>query len=113
MSLNTPKWHIQAIDQGIDYIILVYGKAEGFAFSPSNLEKPFRVGGDYDGNWSVTAEGALDYCQKYLHKAYKEHVLWFVPYIEKIILEQGFSLSELDKEIQKRNLRIIKGRWPW
>ena len=113
MNKNLPTWHTQALEQGIDYIVLVYGKAEGFAFCPSNLEKPFRNGGDYDGNWHVTAEGALEYCQKYLHKAYKEYVLWIVPFIEMIIDGEDFSLSELDYEIKRRDLRIIKGRWPW
>jgi hypothetical protein len=111
MTENIPTWHQEALEQGIDYIVLVYGKAEGFVFCPSCLEKPFRVGGDYDGNWPVTAEGALDYCQKYLHSAYRGHILWILKYIENIILEVDFSLSEL--EIEKRKLRIIKGRWPW
>ena len=113
MNNELPSWNREALEQGIDYIILVYGKAEGFVFCPSNLEKPFRVGGDYDGNWHVTADGALEYCQKYLHKAYNEPVLWFVPYIEMILDDQDFSLSELEKDIEQRDLRVIKGRWPW
>ena len=111
MNKNLPTWHKEALAEGIDYILLVYGKAEGFVFCPSNLELPFRAGGDYGGNWHVSAEGALHYCQNHLHSAYKKDVLWIVKYIEKIINNQDFSLSAL--EIDKRNLKIIKGRWPW
>ncbi len=111
MASKKPKWHTEAIDQGIDYIVLVYGKAEGFVFCPSNFELPFRVGGDYDGNFPTTAEGALSHFNSYFNKAYLEEVRWFIKYVNKIKNSEDFSLSEL--EVEKRKLRVISGRWPW
>lgn len=106
-----PKWHTEAKSQNIDYIILVYGKAEGFVFCPSNLESPFRVGGDYDGNFPVTAKGALEHYSRYLNKAYRDELRWFIKYVNKVNQDEDFSLSDL--EIEKRQLRVISGRWPW
>ncbi len=111
MSDQFPTWHKEALEQGIDYIVLVYEKAEGFVFCPSNLEKPLRVGGDYDGNHPVTAEGALMHYNGYFNKAFKGRVEWFVPYLRNI--ERGVDFSLKDLEIEERGLRVIRGRWPW
>jgi hypothetical protein len=111
MTRQLPTWHIEALQRRIDSIVLVYEKAEGFAFCPSNLEKPFRVGGDYDGNWPTTAAGALNYCRQYFHSAYLERVKWFFPFVQRVNDQQDFSLEDL--EIEKRSLRVISGPWPW
>jgi len=106
-----PTWHSQALERRIDYIVLVYEKAEGFVFCPSNLDQPFRVGGDYGGNWSTTAEGALQHYQGYFNQAFKQRVAWFIPFVEKVANGRDFSLDDLC--IEQRQLRLIQGRWPW
>ena len=106
-----PTWHQQAEELEIDYIILVYGKAEGFVFCPRNLEKPFRVGGDYDGNWHVTAEGALHHYERFFNKYFLDRVKWFMPYVKMISEGIDFSLDDL--KLDKREVRIIQGSWPW
>ena len=106
-----PSWHREALAQGIDYIVLVYEKAEGFVFCPSRLERPFRVGGDYDGNWHVSTEDALDYYQRFFNQAFRDRVEWFIPFVEKVRAGQDFSLQDLN--IEQRRLRVIQGRWPW
>ncbi|MBF2054264.1 MAG: hypothetical protein IGS03_12505 [Candidatus Sericytochromatia bacterium] len=106
-----PTWHQEALAQGIDYIVLIYEKAEGFAFCPSRLDTPFRVGGDYDGNFITTAEGALDYYERFFHKAFIGRIQWFIPYLHKVHAAEDFSLQDL--KLKERKLRVIKGRWPW
>ena len=109
--MKKPKWYIEAKEAEIDYILLVYGKAEGFVFCPRNLEKPFRVGGGYDGNWPVSADGAIEYFEKYIHRAYRDEVRWIIPYAWKIFVGEDFSLDDL--KIEQRGLSTISGRWPW
>ncbi|MEM8604244.1 MAG: hypothetical protein AAGF24_10465 [Cyanobacteria bacterium P01_H01_bin.121] len=111
MADQLPTWHIEALEQGIDYIILVYQKAEGFVFCPSNLEHPFRVGGDYDGSLSTTAQGAFRHYHDFLNDAFRDRIEWFIEFVLKVNNGEDFSLNEL--EIEKRNLNIIKGQWPW
>ena len=91
--------------------MLVYEKAEGFVFCPSNLEKPFRVGGDYDGNMPCTARGASDYFDRWFNQAFLDRVRWFVPFLAKAANGEDFSLDALD--LEKRQVRVISGRWPW
>ena len=107
----TPSWHREALAQGIEYIVLVYEKAEGFVFCPSRLERPFRVGGDYDGNWHVSTAGALDYYQRFFNQGFRDRVEWFIPFVEKVRDGEDFSLQDLN--IEQRRLRVIQGRWPW
>lgn len=109
--MKTPTWHTEAVAKGIDYIVVVYGKAEGFVFCPTNLEKPFRVGGDYDGNMATDAKGARYYFDRWFNKHFLDQVTWFIPFVDKAVRGEDFSLKDLD--IEERNLRIISGRWPW
>lgn len=111
MNTFRPTWHEQALDEGIDYIVIVYSKAEGFVFCPSNLDLPFRVGGDYGGNFEVTAEGALDHFNNYLNEAYRDQIAWIIPFVRRVIQQQDFSLDEM--KLDDRKVSIIKGRWPW
>ncbi|BDM83718.1 hypothetical protein [Acaryochloris marina] len=111
MTNQKPTWHEEAISKGIDYIVIVYEKAEGFVFCPSNLEYPFRVGGDYDGNFPTNAEGALIHYRDYLNPAYQERISWFIEFVDKLNRSEDFSLDDLN--IESHNLRVIKGRWPW
>lgn len=111
MKKSLPTWYIEAKEQGINYIVLVYTKAEGFAFCPDNLELPIRAGGDYDGNWGHSAKDALYYYEKYFNDAFTDKVDWFIKYVRKIHEGEDFSLADL--QIEERNLRVIKGKWPW
>ena len=111
MNDKLPTWHIEALEQGIDYIVLIYEKAEGFVFCPSNLEKPLRVGGDYDGNMPTTAKGALSHYNGYFNNSFRDRIEWFIEFVRKIEYGEDFSLKDL--EIEKRNLRVISGKWPW
>ena len=111
MNQEQPSWYNEAIEREIDYIVIVYEKAEGFVFCPSNLEYPFRVGGDYGGNFPTNAEGALNHYHKYFNKAFSERVSWFIKYVEKVARNKDFSLDDL--QIDSRSLRVIKGKWPW
>jgi hypothetical protein len=106
-----PTWHQEAIAQGIDYIIIVYEKAEGFVFCPSNLENPFRVGGDYNGSFLTNAAGALDHYHKYLNPAFKDRISWFIEFVEKVARNEDFSLDDLKRK--SHPVRIIQGLWPW
>lgn len=111
MKKQLPTWHSQAIKREIDYIVIVYVKAEGFVFCPSNIEQPFRVGGDYNGSFPVNALGALKYFNNSLHEAYNDQVSWFIEFVNKVLDNEDFSLDDL--QIATRSLKIIKGRWPW
>lgn len=111
MGDQLPTWHCEAVDQGIDYIVLVYEKAEGFVFCPGNLEKPFRVGGDYDGSWPTTAQGALMHYNGYFNSAFRDRIEWFIPFVRKVAAGDDFSL--LDLHLERHKLRVISGRWPW
>ena len=111
MIVNQPTWYTEAIEREIDYVVLVYGKAEGFVFCPSNLEKPFRVGGDYDGNMPTTAEGAIEHYTRWLNQAYIEDVSWFMKFVRKVSANEDFSLNDI--EIEERKLLTISGKWPW
>ena len=106
-----PAWYKQAKEQGIDYIVIVYEKAEGFIFCPSNLEYPFRVGGDYNGNYPTCAQGALTHYTHYLNKAFTDRLSWFLPFVEKVANDEDFSLDDL--ELYNHSVRVIKGKWPW
>lgn len=106
-----PTWHKESIERKIDYIVLVYGKAEGFVFCPSNIEKPFLVGGDYGGNFQKDAMGAIYHFTNYLNQAYVDEVSWFMEFVRKVHLGEDFSLDDI--EIEKRSLHIISGSWPW
>ena len=111
MQKNNPTWFRQAKARGINYIIIVYEKAEGFVFCPSNPELPFRVGGDYDGSFPTNAKGALSHFENGLNKAFTERIAWFIPFVEKVMHGEDFSLDDL--EIDTRTLQMIKGKWPW
>ena len=111
MKSKLPSWHTEALAQSIDFIVVLYGKAEGMVFCPSNLDKPFRIGGDYDGSWPTDAAGALRHFHGYFNQAFNEQVAWFIPFIEKVHHNEDFSLDEL--QLETRQLRVIQGRWPW
>lgn len=111
MAEPLPTWYKEAVRGGINYIVLIYEKAEGFAFCPTNLEYPFRVGGDYDGNFPVSAGGALAHYHGYFSEYFKDRVEWFIPFVEKVQRNEDFSLLELD--ISARELNVIQGQWPW
>ncbi len=111
MSESLPTWHKQALERGINYIVIVYSKAEGFVFCPSNLEQPFRVGGDYHGCCECNAEGALYHYHNYLNEAYRDQIAWFIPYVRRVGQNEDFSLDEMN--LNKRKVSIIEGDWPW
>jgi hypothetical protein len=113
-----PTWHQEAIARNIDYIILVYHKADGFVFCPSDLEKPFRVEGDYNGSVPVTAQDALHYyqgmqtpAQRVRSPEFIEQVAWFIDFVYKIDRNEDFSLTDL--HLTTRKVQIYSGRWPW
>lgn len=106
-----PTWHKEAIERKIDYIVLVYEKAEGFVFCPSNLANPFRVGGDYDGSMEADAAGAIHYFASYMNQAFVDKVSWFMDFARKVAANEDFSIDDLD--LGKRQVRIISGKWPW
>lgn len=108
---NAPHWHRQALQRDIDFIVLVYCKAEGFVFCPKNLARPFRVGGDYGGNFEANAQQALDHYQRYFNRAFAQQVDWFIPYVHKVLHGVNFGLDAL--QIERRQLKTIRGRWPW
>lgn len=110
-SRHEPRWSREAHERGIDFIVLVYEKAEGFVFCPTNPEALFRVGGDYGGCFPTTAEGARSYLDRAFHDAFRDRITWFLPFLEKIIAGRDFSLDDLD--LDNRRARIIEGRWPW
>ncbi|NBD31881.1 MAG: hypothetical protein GVY17_02630 [Cyanobacteria bacterium] len=97
MSKNSdPTWHIQALERKINFIVLLYEKAEGFVFCPTNLDYPFRVGGDYDGCLPTTATHAFSYLKIGFNSYFQARVKWFVPFLEKIVQGENFSLDDLE-----------------
>ena len=112
MAASKPTWHREAIRRDIDFIAVVYEKAEGFVFCPTNLEKPFRVGGDYDGSMACDAEGALWYLGHHFNTYFLDRVEWFVPFLHKVVHGDDFSLNDLRLD-ERPHVRIISGRWPW
>ncbi len=118
MVKQIPTWHREAIEREIYHIILWYTKADGFVFSPSNLEEPFRVEGDYYGSLPTNAIGALRYYEHMLETHnrtrspdFVDHVSWFIKFLNKIIENKDFSLDDL--QLETREVEIRKGRWPW
>jgi hypothetical protein len=118
MEKQIPTWHREALERKIDHIILWYTKADGFVFSPSNLEAPFRVEGDYNGSIPTNAVGALRYYEEMLtpHNRTRSpefvgQVSWLIEFINKIIEKKDFSLDDL--QLETRQVEIRKGRWPW
>ncbi|WP_309383164.1 hypothetical protein [Cerasicoccus frondis] len=111
MSSLRPTWNREAIDRGLHFIVLFYEKADGFVFCPSNLDKPFRVGGDYDGNWPVAAEHGCEYLQMRLNQHFRERVEWFIPFSEKVVAGVDFSLDDLP--LAEHSVRLVHGEWPW
>ncbi len=112
MSKNSdPTWHTQALEHKINFIVLLYEKAEGFVFSPTNLDYPFRVGGDYDGCVPTTAAYALSYLKIGFNSYFKERVEWFIPFLEKMVQGEDFSLDDL--QLETRSVRLIQGDFPW
>ena len=101
----------QATARGLHYIVLVYEKADGFVFCPTNAERPFRVGGDYDGCLPVSASHGLDYLKHHLRSPLRERAGWFIPFAEKIVRGEDFSLDDL--QLETRTVRLIHGQWPW
>ncbi len=104
-------WRKEAIQQNIDFVVILYGKAEGFVFCPKNKKRPFRVGGDYDGSVTATAKGALDYYELHFNRHFEKDVAWFIPFVKKVKSNQDFSLADLN--IKGRKLSVISGDWPW
>ena len=111
MQKSRPTWQRQAEERGIDYIVILYGKAAGFVFCPSNPEYPFRIGGDYDGCHPTDAYGALAHYNSDLQRKYADVIGWFMPFAEKIAKGEDFSLDDL--ALDSRQVRIFKGKWPW
>lgn len=118
MERQVPTWHREALERGIDFIILAYDKADGFVFCPSNLEKPFRVDGDYDGSRPVDAAGALRYYNSMLEQYnmtrnpnFVGRVSWFSEFLHKIVANEDFSLDDL--QLETRAVLVRKGPWPW
>jgi len=102
-SLSFQKWY--------NFIVLLYEKAEGFVFCPTNLDYPFRVGGDYDGCLPTTAAHALSYLKIGFNSYFKGRVEWFTPFLEKIVQGEDFSLDDL--QLDSRSMQLIKGDFPW
>ncbi len=118
MEKKIPTWHKEAIERGVDFIVLVYHKADGFAFCPSNLKAPFRVEGDYNGSIPTNALGSLRYYENMLehhnrsrNPDFVDQVSWFIEFLNKIIEKIDFSLDDL--KLETREVKIIKGLWPW
>lgn len=118
MAKQIPTWHREAKERKIDHIILWYTKADGFVFSPGNLQEPFRVDGDYNGSIPTTATGALRYYEDMLQPHnrarspdFVNHIAWFIEFLNKIIESTDFSLGDL--QLETREVKIIKGTWPW
>lgn len=111
MKNSETQWHRQARAQGLHYIVLVYEKAEGFVFCPTDSQRPFRVGGDYEGCFPTNAAGAKHHVDNWLNPVYRNRVLWFVPFLQAILQGEDFSLADLG--LETRRVRLIHGRWPW
>ncbi|MFC3192733.1 hypothetical protein ACFODZ_00635 [Marinicella sediminis] len=111
MSKTLPTWHCEALDQGLDYVVLVFNHTAGLVFAPAHLKQPFRVGGGYDGNWPVDAQGALEHIRDDLPKSHRESCSWFIPFVQKVHDQQDFSLHDMG--LDKRAVRLIRGPWPW
>lgn len=105
------QWYREANTRGLHYIVLVYEKAEGFVFCPTDAEHPFRVGGDYDGCRPVNAAQGLDYLKRSLQWAYRQRAEWLIPFAERIARGENFSLDDL--QLETRKVRLIHGQWPW
>jgi hypothetical protein len=111
MEKQNPTWYQDAIDQKIDFIVFIYNRIEGFAFCPSNLEKPFHCGGDDLAHGFVTPEIAFNIYNYDMSRELRDRIFWFAKYIEMVYLEEDFSLKELD--LENRDVRVISGKWPW
>lgn len=113
MSQTLKTWQREAIEKGINFIVLYYDKADGLIFCPTNLEHPFRLGGDYNGCLPTTAGGALSYFKFNPRpgSALVDRVEWFLPFLEMMVRGEDFSLEDL--HLETRSVRIIKGEFPW
>lgn len=105
------RWHREATARGLDFIVLVYDKAEGFVFCPTNPDYPFGIGGDYNGCMHTTAAGAQQHVDHGLKPAYRDRIEWFIPYLRAVVRGEDFSLDDL--QLETRKVRLIHGKWPW
>jgi len=64
-----------------------------------------------DGSFPTNAEGALRHYHSCLNSAFEERIAWFIPYVDKIVNKEDFSLNDLG--LDHHPVKIIKGRWPW
>lgn len=112
MSDLLPTWYQQAQTRQIDFIVLLYEKAEGFVFCPTNLTQPCRIGGDYDGSYPCNATTALSYYDNSFNPNFNDRVEWFIPFLTKIKSGIDFSLDDLQLS-QHPKIRLITGNWPW
>ena len=111
MEKQIPTWHKEAVAGNIDHIVFFQHRNVGFAFCPSDLEKPFHCGGSDLAHGFVTAEVALEIYYYDLSRELRKTISWFGKYIEMIYLEEDFSLKELD--LENRGIQIYSGKWPW
>lgn len=82
---------------------LDYGKADGFTYRIGIPERPFLVGGDYDGQRDVDLEEAGRIFLSY--QLAHPNVSWFGPFMEKLTRGEEFPLQELRRHVSYSSTR--------
>jgi ankyrin repeat protein len=88
-SRQGPSW----LDREGVPVMFVFNRGFGLGFDPRSLDTPILYGGDYDGVRHLSAELMnTDFSRREL----AEHgASWVLPFIEKLIRHEDFSLAEL------------------
>ena len=103
---TTPTWHREAVERGIDSIVFFLEQAEGFVWSPSRPEGVFGLGGTHVGTYPVSATYVWEQGREQLGDRYLPRIRWFLPFLEKIVQGEDFSLDDLELE-RRPSVRVI------
>jgi hypothetical protein len=94
-----PRWRLEAFEREIEVIYIVRSKAWGIYFVPGDGQCPILYGGNYDGEYPVTAQAALTMLDRDLLDSrlgnIASHAAWFRPFLVKMVNGADFQLRDL------------------
>lgn len=93
-----PTWHRDFVAAQGPVIVVMLRKGGGFGFDADDIERPFRVGGEYMGH-GYEADRAQGMAELHrLLQTWPDLLAWFVPFAEMITDGRDFSLKEFVEE---------------
>ncbi len=87
--MKSPSWY----SPNKQTLLFYYSKAFGLGFDPKSLDAPILYGGDYYG--MIPAYPLYFLTEDTVKELTKYKMEWFIPFVNKIIDNEDFSLDEL------------------